>query len=145
MLHDNDIEKWKETPFKTVFANRSYGNSSVDRSLAVFQHSNNCFLNIVNYGGGAKKIVEHAEAVIVNDWYVYYLRDLSSFLSSYTGNADDKDFLDKLEQVKKIFKKEQDKDFLRNCYLLTNADNKVEQVYDANLEINEMIKELRNQ
>lgn len=145
LLHDNDIEKWKETPFKTVFANRSYGNSSVDRSLAVFQHSNNCFLNIVNYGGGAKKIVEHAEAVIVNDWYVYYLRDLSSFLSSYTGNADDKDFLDKLEQVKKIFKKEQDKDFLRNCYLLTNADNKVEQVYDANLEINEMIKELRNQ
>lgn len=142
LLHDNDIKELKETPFKTDFANQSY--SCVNRSLAVFQHSNNYFLNIINQEGGAKTIFETAMKYIVNDWYVYYLKDLSNFLASYTGSANDSDLKSKLNDIKSnIFKKDNDSDFLKKCYLLTTEKDKSKIFYDANFEINKMIRELR--
>lgn len=141
LLHDNDLERLKETPFKTDFANQTY--KGINRSLAVFQHSNNFFLNIINQEGGAKKTIEHAESVIINDWYVYYLKDLSDFLSTYTGEASNTELVVKLDKTKKLFKKDDDNDFLRNCYLLAKEDNKAKRIYDANSEINELIRELR--
>ena len=142
LLHDNDLRSTKKTPFRTVYADKEYNGSK--RTLAVYEHSNVFFHKIINHKGTAKDVYSNAEKIIIDDWKVSYLKELSHILASYKGEGDKESLEKKYQAVKEVFNIENSNDeFLPNVNDLIGDPENSEMLFAANQEINDLIKELR--
>ena len=142
LLHDNDLRSTIKTPFRTVYANKEY--NGIKRTLAVYEHSNIFFHKIINHEGKAKDVESYAEKIIIDDWKVYYLKELSHILASYKGEGDKETLKEKYQAVKEVFNiEDSDHDFLPNVNNLIDNPENSEMLFAGNQEINDMIKELR--
>jgi len=142
LLHDNDLRSTVKTPFRTVYANKEY--RGCKRSLAVYQHSNTFFHKIINHKGKVKDVVSNAEKIIIDDWKVYYLKELSHLLASYKGEGDKDSLETKYKAIREVFNIDASgNEFLSSVSALIRDPEKPELLFAANLEVNEMIKELR--
>ena len=147
-LHDGDIGEQKPFAVKHYKEGKDKFNFLDDGkslSVAIFQHSLSSIATILS-NSNINDAIKAAIVEMEKGGQKACLYGLSDFLALYTGKADDENLKNKLDGAKKIFKvDEKDVFFLRNCYQLSNAEKKEDIFYEANHEINEMIKKIQNQ
>lgn len=87
LLHDHDLKSTQKTPFKTLYPFQEY--KGLQRALAVFQHSNPSFREIIKpCDGGAKAVFEKAKKIVEDDVIFSHLKNLSDNMACYNSEKD---------------------------------------------------------
>ncbi|MBP5542066.1 MAG: hypothetical protein J6X88_10515 [Bacteroidales bacterium] len=138
LLHDHDLKSTQKTPFKTLYPFQEY--KGLQRALAVFQHSNSFFREIIKpCDEGAKAVFEKAKKIVEDDVIFSHLKKLSDNIAKYNSEKDNinlENVLKELGKYKIIFSEFPDGEV---------GPGKIgeESLLAANAEVNAQIKKLR--
>ena len=149
-LHDGDIGEKKPFDVKYYKEDKktfSFLDENKTISVAIFQHSLSSIASILS-NTNINSAIKAAMTEMEKGGQKACLYKLSDYLASYKGKADDTKLKELLDDAQKLFAKENenndDEAFLKSCYQLSNSEEKEDVFYDANHDINELLRKLHN-
>lgn len=149
-LHDGDIGEKKPFDVKYYKVDKEtfdFLDDGKSLSVAIFQHSLSSIASILS-NTDINSAIKAAMTEMEKGGQKACLYKLSDYLASYKGKADDTKLKELLDDAQKLFAKENenndDEAFLKSCYQLSNSEEKEDMFYDANHDINELLRKLHN-
>ena len=149
-LHDGDIGEKKPFDVKYYKVDKEtfdFLDDGKSLSVAIFQHSLSSIASILS-NTDINSAIKAAMTEMEKGGQKACLYKLSDYLASYKGKADDIKLKELLDDAQKLFAKENknndDEAFLKSCYQLSNSEKKEDVFYDANHDINELLRKLHN-
>lgn len=149
-LHDGDIGEEKPFDVKYYKVDKEtfdFLDDGKSLSVAIFQHSLSSIASILS-NTDINSAIKAAMTEMEKGGQKACLYKLSDYLASYKGKADDTKLKELLDDAQKLFAKENenndDEAFLKSCYQLSNSEEKEDMFYDANHDINELLRKLHN-
>ena len=149
-LHDGDIGEKKPFDVKYYKEDKktfSFLDENKTISVAIFQHSLSSIASILS-NTNINSAIKAAMTEMEKGGQKACLYKLSDYLASYKGKTDDTKLKKLLDDAQKLFAKENenndDEAFLKSCYQLSNSEEKEDVFYDANHDINELLRKLHN-